>query len=396
MGDKREIYLDHIAASGTRIEAAEEMSRLLTDGFGNPQSVHDRGQRAAETLERAREQAAALIGAEPSRIIFTATGSEANNMAIKGIARARKKKSNRLIISAIEHHSVVIPAASLEKEGFELVTLPVDADGLVDPAILKDSLSEGAALVSVIHASTEIGTIQPIAELAEICSEKGVPFHTDSWGTAGSVKIDINNLALNAITIAGQNFGGPPGAAALVAKKGVPMKKLIEGGAQEQNRRAGQENIPAIAGMGIAAELAAAGLEQTASSLIPLRDEMIRKLTTQIDDVILTGHPEKRLPGHASFCVRYIEGEGLLLFLNHMGIMAASGSVCASKSLKGSHVLEALGLDAETAQGSIVFTFGPENTIEDIETVITEMKPIVSRLREMSPVYREKKDADVQ
>ena len=392
MNDMKEIFLDHNSARATRREAIEEMSLLFADGFGNPQSVHERGQRAAEKLEKAREEVASLVGADPADIIFTATGSEANNMAVKGIARARKKKSNRVIISAIEHHSVAIPADSLRKEGFELVTLPVDRTGLIDPGSLAGAISDGAALVSIIHASTEIGTIEPIRELALVCAEKGVPFHTDSWGAAGSIKIDCKDIPLNAMTIAGQNFGGPPGAAALVIRKGLPMKKLIEGGVQERNRRAGQENIPAIAGMGIAARLALAELEETIATLVPLRDAMIKTLAENIEDVILTGHLEKRLPGHASFCVKYIEGEGLLLFLNQKGIMAASGSACTSRSLKGSHVLEAIGLDAATAQGSIIFTFGPENNQDEIGKVIEEMQPVVSRLREMSPIYREKKD----
>ncbi len=392
MNDRKEIFLDHNSARSTRREAVEAMSILLAEGFGNPQSVHDRGQRAAERLEKAREEVASLVGADPADIIFTSTGSEANNMAIKGIARARRKRSNRVITSPIEHLSVAMPAESLRKEGFELVTLPVDRTGLVDPDSLSAAIADGAALVSIIHASTEIGTIEPIRELARICAEKDIPFHTDSWGAAGSVKIDCAEIPVKAMTIGGQNFGGPPGAAALVIRKGLPMNKLIEGGVQERNRRAGQENIPAIAGMGIAARLALEEIDQTAVALISLRDKMIRSVSESIEDVILTGHPERRLPGHASFCVRYIEGEGLLLFLNQKGIMAASGSACTSRSLKGSHVLEAIGLDAATAQGSIVFTFGPENSEDEIMKVIEEMQPVVSRLREMSPIYREKKD----
>jgi cysteine desulfurase len=239
-----------------------------------------------------------------------------------------------------------------------------------------------------VHASTEIGTIQPIGELARICGEAGVPFHTDAWGSAGMLPVDFKELGVSAMSIAAQNFGGPPGAAALIAGKGFPMKAVIEGGVQERNRRAGQENIPAIAGMGIAAELASAGLAERAAALVPVRDAFIARLPETIPDVIVTGHKTKRLPGHASFCVKYIEGEGLLLFLDQKGIRAASGSACTSKSLKGSHVLEAIGLDAATAQGSIMFTLGPGVTTGDADTVISEMKPIVSRLREMSPIYR--------
>ncbi len=392
MNKRKEIYLDHVAASPVRKEAVAAMVPLLEDGFGNPQSVTTRGQRAAEVLERAREQVASLAGMSAYDVIFTASGSEANNMALKGIARGRANKSKRVIVSAMEHISIMTPARTLEKEGFEIVTLPIDSDGLVDPAALKKALEDGAAVASIIHASTEVGTIQPVEELAAICRESGVPFHTDSWGAAGMIDIDMKRIGAGAMTIAAQNFGGPPGAAALILGKGFPMRPVIQGGVQERNLRAGQENIPALAGMGVAAELALAELADRASRFIPIRDAFIEKLPAAIPDVIATGHPGKRLPGHASFCVKFIEGEGLLLFLDHNGIMAASGSACTSKSLKGSYVLEAMGYDAATAQGSIVFSLGDSNTIEDVDTVIEEMKPVVLRLREMSPLYNKGQD----
>ena len=392
MNERKEIYLDHVAASPVRKEVVAAMVPLLEDGFGNPQSVTTRGQRAAEVLAAAREQVASLVGMSAYDVLFTASGSEANNMALKGIARGRANKSKRVIVSAMEHISILTPASSLEKEGFEIVTLPVDRDGLVDPADLKKALEGGAAVTSIIHASTEVGTVQPVEELAAICKEAGVPFHTDSWGAAGMIDTDMKRIGAGAMTIAAQNFGGPPGAAALILGKGFPMRPIIQGGVQERNLRAGQENLPAIAGMGVAAELALAELADRAARLTPIRDAFIEKLPAAIPDVIATGHPEKRLPGHASFCVEYIEGEGLLLFLDHNGIMAASGSACTSKSLKGSHVLEAMGYEAATAQGSIVFSLGDSNSIEDVDTIIEEMKPIVLRLREMSPIYNKKQD----
>jgi len=392
MNERKEIYLDHVAASPVRKEAVAAMVPLLEDGFGNPQSVTSRGQRAAEVLAEARERVASLVGMSAYDVIFTASGSEANNMALKGIARGRANKSKRVIISAMEHISIMTPVKTLEKEGFEIVTLPVDHGGLVDPAGLKKAIEGGAAVTSIIHASTEVGTVQPVEELAAICKEAGVPFHTDSWGAAGMIDTDMKRIGAGAMTIAAQNFGGPPGAAALILGKGFPMRPIIQGGVQERNLRAGQENLPAIAGMGVAAELALAELSDRAARLIPIRDAFIEKLPAAIPDVIATGHPEKRLPGHASFCVEYIEGEGLLLFLDHNGIMAASGSACTSKSLKGSHVLEAMGYEAATAQGSIVFSLGDSNSIEDVDTIIEEMKPIVLRLREMSPIYNKKQD----
>ena len=392
MNERKEIYLDHVAASPVRKEAVAVMVPLLEDGFGNPQSVTTRGQRAAEILADARERVASLVGMSAYDVIFTASGSEANNMALKGIARGRANKSKRVIVSAMEHISIMTPARTLEKEGFEIITLPVDSYGLVDPADLKKVLEGGAAVASIIHASTEVGTVQPVEEFAAICKEAGVPFHTDSWGAAGMIDTDMKRIGAGAMTIAAQNFGGPPGAAALILGKGFPMRPVIQGGVQERNLRAGQENLPAIAGMGVAAELALAELSDRATRLIPIRDAFIEKLPEAIPDVIATGHREKRLPGHASFCVEYIEGEGLLLFLDHNGIMAASGSACTSKSLKGSHVLEAMGYEAATAQGSIVFSLGDSNSYEDVDTVIEEMKPIVSRLREMSPIYNKKQD----
>ncbi len=385
-----EIYMDRIAAAPVRPESVDAMVPLLRDGFGNPQSVHGRGQAAAEVLTRAREQVASLVGAEPWDVIFTATGSEANNMAIKGIASARKKKSNRIVISAIEHHSVMNPARTLSKEGYELVILPVDRHGLVSPASLEAELAKGAALVSIMHANTEIGTIEPVAELAALCGKADVPMHSDAWGTAGVVPVDMAKLGVSALTIAAQNFGGAPGAAALILPKGTPARGLVEGGVQERGLRAGQENIPAIAGMGVAAELAAKELEAGAARTLPIRDALLERLPAEIDRVIVTGHPTLRLPNHASFCVEYIEGEGMLLFLDMKGIRAASGSACTSKALKGSYVLEAIGVETALAQGSIVFTMGPANRPEDVDTILSVMKPVVSRLREMSPIYKRK------
>jgi len=390
MSNNKEIYADHIAASPVRRDAVEIMTELLRDGFGNPQSVHSRGQRAAEVLARAREQVASLVGAEAWDVIFTATGSEANNLAIKGIASARKKKSNRILVSAIEHLSVLNPAKTLAKEGFEVVELPVDGDGIVSAEKLAEEVSKGAALVSILNASTEIGTIEPIAELSAVCRAADVPIHSDGWGAAGVIPVDMKKLGVGALSIAAQSFGGPPGAAALILPKGTPTRALIEGGVQERGLRAGQENIPAIAGMGVAAELAAGEMDKNAARLRPIRDALLTRLPREIPDVISTGHLERRLPNHASFCVKYIEGEGMLLFLDQAGIMAASGSACTSKALKGSHVLQAIGVETALAQGSIVFTLGPGNEPGDVDVILSTMKPIVARLREMSPLFKRK------
>lgn len=387
---EKEIYLDHIAAGPVLPEAIEAMKPLLMNGFGNPQSVHARGQRAAEVLLAARAKVADLVGADPDGVIFTATGSEANNLALLGISRARKKTSNRIILSAIEHHSVLEPAKALAREGFELVFLPVDGEGFVSLDSLAAELEKGAAMVSVTYASTEIGTIEPVDELAALCRKHKIPFHADAWGAAGQIPVNMPGSGISALTLAGQNFGGPPGAAALIIEKSIRPKPIILGGVQERGIRAGQENIPAIAGLGKAAEIAAGRMKDRAGTLAPIRDALISRLPAEIEDVIPTGHPTKRLPGHASFCIEYIEGEGLLLFLDQIGVMAASGSACTSKSLKGSHVLEAIGLDAATAQGSIVMTLGLDNSIKDVDRIIEAMKPVILRLREMSPLYKRK------
>ena len=335
------------------------MVPLLRDGFGNPQSVHGRGQAAAEVLGRAREQVAALVGADPWDVIFTATGSEANNLALKGIAPARKKKSNRIIISAIEHHSIMNPAKTLAKDGYELVILPVDGHGLVSPERLEAELAKGAALVSIMHANTEIGTIEPIEELAALCRKADVPMHSDAWGTAGVVPVDMAKLGVSALSIAAQNFGGPPGAAALILPKGTPARALIEGGVQERGLRAGPGEHPRDRRHGrrggARRERARERTPRARGRSATRSSDGSRRRST---DVIVTGHPEKRLPNHASFCVEYIEGEGMLLFLDQKGIRAASGSACTSKALKGSYVLEAIGVETALAQGSIVFTHG--------------------------------------
>jgi len=390
--EKKEIYLDHISASRTREEAIEAMDGVLREIYGNPHSVHTQGQRAAEVLEEARTNVANLVNAIPEEVIFTSCGSESNNLAIKGIARARKKKSNRIVISAIEHVSINNAVRSLKKEGFEIVTLPVDEYGLVNPDDLTSEIIKGAALVSIIYASTEIGTVQPIEELSKICADAGVPFHTDAWGAAGMVPVDFGNSGIAAMTVASQNFSGPPGISALIIKKGTPIKPIIDGGIQERGLRAGQENLPAIAGMGVAAKLAKEEMGEKTTRLKEIRDTLLERIPSEIPDVIVTGHREKRLPNHASFCVKYIEGEGLLLFLNQYGIMAASGSACTSKSLKASHVLSAIGLDVATAQGSLVMTFGMDVKLEDVDYIIEKMKPVVTRLREMSPLFNRKEE----
>ncbi|MGD2080724.1 MAG: cysteine desulfurase family protein, partial [Nitrospirota bacterium] len=320
----------------------------------------------------------------PSGIIFTASGAEANNFAVRGIAHARKDKGNHMVVTKVEHHSVLNPARFMEKQGFVVSYLPVDGHGMVDPEKLRKSMTDETVLVSVIHASPEIGTIQNIGELSAIAKERGAAFHTDAVASAGNIPVSAEELGADLISISAHQFGGPKGAAALYVKPGTRIVPLIYGGIQENGRRAGTENVPAIVGMGRAAELAREEVAERAGRLGKLRDRLIEGIT-KVPNVQLTGHPSQRLPGHASFVVEYIEGEAMLLMLAAKGIYVASGSACSSKALKASPVLLSIGVPSSVAQGSVVFTMGRESTGEDVDYALGEFPQIIARLREISP-----------
>jgi cysteine desulfurase len=343
-------------------------------------------------VEEARAKVADLIGARPNEIYFTASGSEANNMAVKGIALMNRQKGQHMVVSAIEHQSVLNATQTLEKLGFEVTQVPVDQHGLVDPDDVVAALRDDTTLVSVMHANNEIGTIEPVAEIARAVKEKrkGITFHTDAVATVGTLPVDVKELGVDLLSLAGNQFYGPKGAGALFIRRGIRIMPLIDGGIQERGRRAGTENVPAIVGLGVAVELAQESLAEWAEKLVPLRDRLIERLTSEMDKVYLAGHPTKRLPGHVSVCVEFIEGESMLLMLNMQGIAASSGSTCTSRALKASHVLMAIGLEAALAQGSLVFTLGESNTIEDVDYVAEVLPPIVERLRQMSPLYEGK------
>ena len=384
----RKVYLDHAATNPLLPEVREAMLPFLGDIFGNPSSLHDWGDPAREAMENARAQVAELIGiSEPEEIIFTSSGTESNNFAIKGLAMAQQSKGKHIIISEIEHFSVINPAKSLEKLGFEITQVPVDKYGMVNPEDVKNRLRSDTILVSIMHANNEVGTIEPIQEISKITRERKVVFHTDAVATCGTIPVNAKDLGVDSLSLAGNQFYGPKGSGALWVRRGVRILPLLEGGIQEGGRRAGTENVPAIVGMGKAAELAARGLLERMHNLIPVRDRLLSQLPQRIGNVIITGHPEQRLPGHASFCVEFIEGESMLMMLNSMGIAVSSGSSCTSRALKASHVLLAMGLSHEIAQGSILFTLGIENSLEDVEYVLEVMPPIVDRLRQMSPLY---------
>jgi cysteine desulfurase len=379
--------MDNVAASPLLPEVREAMLPYLGEIFGNPQSLHDWGDGAREAVEGAREQVAELIGGASEEIIFTSSGTEANNMAVKGMARARAEKGKHIVVSAIEHFSVLNSTRTLQKEGFEVSLAPVDSNGVVDPAEVLKLVRPDTILVSVMHASGEVGTIQPIAEIAAKLPRDGPLFHTDAVASAGSIPVNVKELGVQALSLAGNQFNGPRGSAALWVKRGVRMLPLLDGGIQEGGRRPGTEDVPAIAGLGKAAEIARRGLDARMKRLAGLRDMLIAGVLGNIEHSILTGHPQKRLPGYASFCLRFIEGEATLMLLNSHGIAAASGSACTSRALKASHVLLAMGINHELAQGSMLFTLGPDNDEEDVSYVVEKLPQVVDRLRQMSPLY---------
>ena len=383
----RRVYLDNAATTPLLPEVREAMIPYLGESFGNPSSLHEWGDPAREALETARDQVAGLIGARPEEIIFTGSGTESNNFAVKGLALAQKAKGKHIIVSAIEHFSVLHSARTLEKLGFETTEIPVDKYGVVDPEDVRRSLREDTILVSVMHANGEVGTIESIEEIAEITREKGIPFHTDAIATVGTIPVDVNELGVDALSLAGNQFYGPKGIGVLWVRKGVRIIPLLDGGVQEEGRRAGTENVPAIVGLGKAAELAKASMTTRIEHLTHLRDRLITELPTRIEHVTVTGHPQKHLPGRASFCVEFIEGESMLMLLNAQGVAVTSGSACTSRALKASHVLISIGISHELAQGSILFSFGIDNTFEDVDYVLGVMPPIVDRLRQMSPLY---------
>jgi cysteine desulfurase len=379
--------MDNAAATPLLPEVREAMMPYLGDIFGNPSSLHDWGDGAREAVGLAREQVAALIGANADEIIFTGSGTESNNFAVKGLALAQQTKGKHVVVSDIEHFSVLHSARTLEKLGFELSEVPVDKHGVVNPDDVIRQIRKDTVLVSIMHANGEVGTIEPIAEIARVTRERKIPFHSDAVATAGTLPVNVAELGVDALSLAANQFYGPKGVGALWIKKGVRIMPLLDGGIQEEGRRAGTENVPAIAGLGKAAELAKTQMTDRMKRLTPLRDHLLRELPKTVERVVVTGHPQHRLPGHASFCVEFIEGESMLMLLNSKGIAVSSGSACTSRALKASHVLIAMGLSHEIAQGSILFTLGIDNTREDVDYVLENMPPIVDRLRQMSPLY---------
>jgi len=385
----KKVYMDHASATPVKKAVIETMLPYFDRHFGNPSTVYDMGHKIKKVIEEQREKVARLIGAIPGQIIFTSSGAEANNLAIKGTVFAGQKKGNHIIVSAIEHHSVLNSARFFERMDYEVTFLPVNKYGLVDPERLRDAIRPETVLVSIMHANNEIGTIEPITELSAICREKGVVFHTDAVATVGNIPVDVNELGVDLLTLSGVSLGAPKGVGALYFKERLRLMPLIHGGIQENGRRGGTENVPAIVGLGKAAEIAAEKLAWNEIRMRELRDRLVTGIHEHIEQVKHTGHPKNRLPGHASFCISSIEGEALIYMLNQYGIYANTGSACASKALKTSPVLVAIGVPPELAQGSIVFTMNSTNTMEDVAHVLDKLPLVTARLRELSPVWNQ-------
>ena len=384
------VYLDHASATPVRKTVIEAMMPYFDQHFGNPSTVYDMGSKIKYVIEEQREKVAKLIGSKTDQIIFTSSGAEANNLAIKGAVFARQKKGNHIIVSAVEHHSALNSTRFFERMDFEVTLLPVDKYGLVDPERLLDAIRPETVLATIMHGNNEIGTIEPISELSTVCREKGILFHTDAVATVGNIPVDVNELGVDMLSLSGISLGAPKGIGALYFREKLRLMPLIHGGIQERGRRGGTENVPAIVGLGKASELALEELTNRTNHMQELRDILVAGIHQRINNIKYTGHPEKRLPGHASFCIEAIEGEALIFMLNQDRINANTGSACASKALKTSPVLVAIGMPPDLAQGSIVFTLNNSNTFEEDEYVLKKLPLAVEKLRSFSPVWREK------
>lgn len=385
---KRVVYLDHIATTPVAQEVIDAMLPYFREHFGNPTSLHSFGQVAKKAINNAREKVAQLINANsPEEIVFTSGGIEANNLAIKGIAKAYEKKGRHIVSTDIEHHSILHPLKTLEREGWEVTYLKPDNYGLIHPDQVREAVRNDTVLVSIGHSNREIGTIQNIKELVRAAKEKNhkVIFHTDACPTLGHYPVDLQDWGVDAASFTAHLMYGPKGVGALWTRKGVKIRPLIEGGTQERGVRAGTENVPGIVGFGAAAELAMKELEDRMTRLSYYRDKLKKAIEEKLDYIEFTGHPTQRLPHHLSLIIHLIEGEAMLLRLDLMGIETASGSACVSLALKQSHVLFAVGVPKEVANGSLVFSFGRDNTEEDVDYVAEEFPKTVKLLRELSP-----------
>jgi cysteine desulfurase len=385
-----EVYFDHISTTPLHPEVLEAMLPYLKKNFGNPSSLHRFGSEAKKAINKAREDVALLIGSDNDEIIFTSSGTEANNLALKGVALAYQGKGRHIVVSSIEHFSVLHAARTLEKWGFKVTYLPVDFYGLVDPDDVSKAVSDETILVSIQLANPEVGTIQPIEEISEITRSKNVLFHTDAVAAVGNIEVDVEKLGVDLLSLSAHQFYGPKGVGALYVRKGVRIVPLFDGGIQERGRRAGTENVAAIVGLGKAAEITRQNMKRWTNHILGLRKRLFAGLRDKIEELYLNGHPDLRLPGNLNITVKYVEGESMLILLDMEGIMASSGSSCASYALKSSHVLKAMGIDPVNAHSSLLFSLGQGNTEEEVDYCVEKMVSIVKRLRGMSPLYKER------
>jgi cysteine desulfurase len=381
------IYMDYNATTPIDERVLSAMLPYLKEEFGNPSSIYSLAQRARRAVEEAREKLAKLLSADPKEIIFTSGGTESDNFAIKGIAYANQAKGKHIITSQIEHHAVLNTCKFLEKQGFQITYLPVDRYGVVDLDALERSITPQTILISIMFANNEVGTIQPIKKIGEIARRHGVYFHTDAVQAVGKIPIDVKELGIDILSLSAHKFYGPKGVGALYVRKGVKISSFIQGGEQEKGRRGGTENVAGIVGLGKAAEIAQEEMVEEEKRVRALRDELERRLLERIPEVVLNGHPQNRLYNTLSICVKYVEGESMLINLDREGICASSGSACTSGSLEPSHVLLAMGVPPEVAHGSLRFSLGKFNKEEDVEKVSEVLPSIVEELRKISPFW---------
>jgi len=386
----KRIYLDYAATTPTHPEVVKAMLPYFTDAFGNPSSIHSLGQETKAAIEEARDKVARLIGARSEEIVFTSGGTEADNFAVKGVAYANRQRGNHIITTSIEHHAVLEPCKFLEGQGFEVTYLPIDKYGLVDPEDVRKAITDKTILISVMHANNEIGTIEPIPEIAKIAQRQEIYFHTDAVQTIGHIPVNVDALGVDLLSISAHKIYGPKGIGALYIRKGTRIVPFMHGGEQERGRRASTENVPAIVGFGKAVEIAESEMQDEMERLTSLRDELIRGLFERMEGIYLNGHPSQRLPSNVNISVEFVEGESMAISLDLDGIAASTGSACASNAVEASHVLLALGLPAWLCHGSLRLSLGRETTREDMERVLEVLPRIVSRLRAMSPFLKSK------
>ena len=386
------VYIDHASTTPCDKRVVDAMLPYFTDEFGNADSQHFYGRETAKAVAEARATIARLIGAAPNEVYFTASGSEADNWALKGTALAMRErgKGNHIIISAIEHHAILTSAEWLEKNGFVVTKLPVGPNGIVDPQSLRDAIDDQTTLVSVMYVNNEVGTIQPVRELCKIAHEHGALFHTDCVQAMPYIHIDVKELGADMISMSGHKFYGPKGVGALYIRNGVKIEKLVSGGGQERSQRGGTTNTPAVVGMAKALELAVATMDEDNSHIAAVRDHFVERVMKEIPYVRFNGDMQHRVPSCANFSFEYVEGEGILMSLDIKGVAVSSGSACSSGSLDPSHVLLAMGVPVEISHGSIRFSFGKDNTMEEADYAVDVLKETIAKLRIMSPLYNEK------